>query len=105
MSPSDRTGAFRDMAPCFVRSVKETEHQSEKLVDIRERIGSWRTSIRFNQVTEERFEEDHEIGVYTYLRNKLINQHAQPPLPPLYPGLPKKTTAELLGAEVMSRYE
>ena len=62
------------MAPCFVRSVKENEHQPEKLVDIRERIGSWRTSIRFNQVTEERFEEDHEIGVYTNLRNKLIKQ-------------------------------
>ena len=30
--------------------------------------------IRFNQVTEEKFEEDHEIGVYTKLRKKLIKQ-------------------------------
>ena len=30
----------------------------------------------------------------------------QPAQPPMYPGLPvKKTTAELLGAEVMARYE
>ena len=61
MSPSDTVGASRDMAPCFVRLVKETEHNAEKLVDIRERVGSWRSSIRFNQVTEEKFEEDHEI--------------------------------------------
>ena len=58
------------MAPCFVRSVKETEHNPEKLVDIRERVGSWRTSIKFNQVTEEKFEEDHEIEVYTNLRKE-----------------------------------
>ena len=29
----------------------------------------------------------------------------QPAQPPMYPGLPKKTTAQLLGAMVMSRYE
>ena len=57
MSPADRAGASRD-EPCFVRAVRE--HQPEKLVDIRERIGSWRTSIWFNQIAEEKFEEDHE---------------------------------------------
>ena len=60
------------MAPCFVRTVKETEHTSEKLVNIRERVGSWRTSIKFNQVTEEKFEEDHEKEAYSNLRKKLI---------------------------------
>ena len=70
MSLADRVGASRDMTPCFVRSVKETEHNPEKLVDIRERVGSWRTSIKFNQVTEEKFEEDHEIEVYTNLRKE-----------------------------------
>ena len=34
MSLADRVGTFRNMAPCFVRSVKETEHNPEKLVDI-----------------------------------------------------------------------
>ena len=50
------------------------EHQPEKLVHINERIGSWRTNIRFNQITEEKFEEDHEVAVYTHLRNKLLKQ-------------------------------
>ena len=36
MALADRVGASRDMAPCFVRAVKETEHRSEKFVDIRE---------------------------------------------------------------------
>ena len=54
--------------------MKETEHNPEKLVDIRERVGSWRTSIKFNQVPEEKFDEDHEIEVYTNLRKKLIKQ-------------------------------
>ena len=35
---------------------------------------SWRTNIRFNQITEEKFEEDHEEAVYTHLRNKLLKQ-------------------------------
>ena len=51
MALADKVGSSRDMAPCFVRAVKETEHRSEKLVDIRERVGSWRTSIKFDQVT------------------------------------------------------
>ena len=54
--------------------MKKTEHKPERLVDIRDRVGSWRTSIKFNQVTTEKFEEDHEIEVYTHLRNKLIKQ-------------------------------
>ena len=29
MSLADRVGTSRDMAPCFVRAVKETEHTSE----------------------------------------------------------------------------
>ena len=69
---SDRVGSSRDMAPCFVRAVKE--HIPERLVDIKERVGSWGTSIRFNQITEEKFEEDHEVEIYTHLRNKLIKQ-------------------------------
>ena len=72
MALSDRVGSSRDVVPCFVRAVKE--HNPERFVDIRDRVGSWRTSIKFNQVTEEKFEEDHEIEVYTHLRNKLIKQ-------------------------------
>ena len=53
MALSDRVGAARDTVPSFVRAVKETEHRSEKLVDIRELVGCWRTDIKFNQVTEE----------------------------------------------------
>ena len=48
------------------------EHKPEKLVDINERVGSWRTHIRFNQKTEEQFEQEHEIAVYAQLRNKLL---------------------------------
>ena len=33
-----------------------------------------RTNICFNQITEEKFEEDHEVAVYTHLRNKLLKQ-------------------------------
>ena len=44
MALADRVGASRDMAHCFVRAVKETEHRSEKLLDIREHVGSWVTS-------------------------------------------------------------
>ena len=76
MALADRVGASRDMAHCFVRAVKETEHRSEKLLDIREHVGSWRTSIKFNQVTEEKFEEDHEIEVYNHLKKKLIKHFA-----------------------------
>ena len=69
MNISDRVGASRDMAPSFVRTVKETP---ERLVDIKERVGSWRTSIRFNQVTEEKFEHDHEVKAFPHLRRKLL---------------------------------
>ena len=75
-SLADRVGTSRDMDPCFVRAVKETEHNSEKLVNIGERVGSWRTSIKFNQVTEEKFEKDHEIEVYSHLKKMLIKQFA-----------------------------
>ena len=74
MLSSDRTGASRDIEPGLVRSLKKTQ-QPEKLVDIRERIGSWKykfeedherkNSIEFNQVIKEKFE-----GVYTHLRNQ-----------------------------------
>ena len=47
-------------------SVKEAEHIPEKLVNIKER--SWRTDFKFNQVTEEKFEKDHEIEVYDHLK-------------------------------------
>ena len=49
MSSADRAGSSREQ-PCFVRAVKE--HKPEKLVEINERVGSWRTNIKFNQVTE-----------------------------------------------------
>ena len=45
-------------------------------MDIRERVGSWRTDIKFNQVTEEKFEKDHEIELYDHLKKKLIKQFA-----------------------------
>ena len=44
------------------------------MVDIKERVGSWRSSIKFNQITEEEFEQDHELKMYAHLRNKLIKQ-------------------------------
>ena len=43
-----------------IRKVKETEHTPEILVNIKERVGSLRTGIKFNQVTEEKFKKDHE---------------------------------------------
>ena len=64
MSSSDRARESRQQ-PCFVRAVKE--HRPEKLVEINERVGSWRTNIKFNQVTEEKFEQDHEVAVYAHL--------------------------------------
>ena len=70
MSPADRVGASREQ-PSFVRAVRE--HKPEKLVNINERVGSWRSDIRFNQVSEEQFEADHEVAVYAHLRNKLLN--------------------------------
>ena len=71
MHLSDRIGSSRE-APSFVRTVKE--HKPERLTDIKERVGSWRSSIKFNQITEEKFEEDHEKKAYAHLRNKLIKQ-------------------------------
>ena len=43
-------------------------------MDIKERVGSWRTYINFNNVTEEQFEDQHEIAVYEHLRQKLLKQ-------------------------------
>ena len=52
--------------------MRETEYTPEKLVNIKERVGSWRTDIKFNQMTEEKFEKDHEIEVYDHMKRKLI---------------------------------
>ena len=38
LSLSDRVGSSRDVAPCFVRTVME--HKPERLVDIKDRVGS-----------------------------------------------------------------
>ena len=42
------------------------------LLNIKEKIGSWRTDIRFNQISEEDFEKDHENEVYSHPKKKLI---------------------------------
>ena len=107
MNINDRVGAARDMVPSFVRKVKENEHKPEKLVNIKERVGSWWTGIKFNQVTEEQFEKDHEIEVYDQLKKKLLKQfadvfkedlepsdcldvtHVKIPLKPNYESMPK----------------
>merc|ERR1711888_559369 len=47
----------------------------KKLVEVKERAGSWRTSIKFNQVTEEEYEAEHEMAVYKTLRNKLLKMY------------------------------
>ena len=44
------------------RKVRNVQTQPpKKLVDVKERAGSWRTSIKFNQIVEEEYETDHEI--------------------------------------------
>ena len=48
-----------------VRSVKE-------VVDIKERVGSWWTHLKFAQILEEDFEKYHEKKVYANLRKRLI---------------------------------
>ena len=45
------------------------------MVYIKERVRSWRTDIKFNQMTEEIFEEDHELEVYAHLKKKLIKMY------------------------------
>ena len=40
MNINYRVGATRDRVPSFVRKVKETEHKPEKLVNIKECVGS-----------------------------------------------------------------
>merc|ERR1711888_246939 len=56
-----------------VRNVQEVT--PKKLVEVKERAGSWRTSIKFNQVTEEDYEAEHEMAVYKTLRNKLLKMY------------------------------
>ena len=50
-------------------------HPPKKLVEVKERAGSWRTSIRFNQIAEEEYEKDHEMAVYNALRDKLLKMY------------------------------
>ena len=45
---------------------------TKRMVDIKERVGLWRTDIKFAQVSEEQFEKQHEKKMYTDLRKKLI---------------------------------
>ena len=54
-----------------VRNVQEVT--PKKLVEVKERAGAWRTSIKFNQVTEEEYEAEHEMAVYKTLRLSLIH--------------------------------
>ena len=42
------------------------------MVDIKERVGSWRTDIKCVQILEEDFEKNHEKKVYANLRKRLI---------------------------------
>ena len=56
-----------------VRNVQA--HPPKKLVEVKERAGSWRTSIRFNQIAEEEYEKDHEMAVYNALRGKLLKMY------------------------------
>ena len=58
--------------------MKEAEHIHEKMGNIKERVGSWRADIKFNQVTEEKFEKDHEIEVY-----RQVSFHLSPTRPGL----------------------
>ena len=59
-----------------IRSVKEAEHIPEKMVNIKERVASWRSDIKFNQMTEEKFEKDHELEVYDHVKKKLIKMYS-----------------------------
>ena len=68
---NDRVGGMKETEN-RVRGVKETEAVPKNIVDIKERIGSWRTDIRINQTSEQDFERDHEIRVYSHLKKKLI---------------------------------
>ena len=60
-----------------VRNVQKAT--PKKLVEVKERAGSWRTSIKFNQVTEEEYEAEHQMAVYKTLRNKLLKRVAHHP--------------------------
>ena len=66
MNISERVGGTKEPT---VRSVKEADQVPEKIVDIKERVGSWRT------LTEEKFEKDHEFEVYAHLKKKLIKMY------------------------------
>ena len=43
-----------------VRSFKEADDIPKKMVDIKECVGPWRTDIKFAQISEEEFEQEHE---------------------------------------------
>ena len=43
-----------------VRNVKEADIIPRRMVDIKERVGSWRTDMEFTQISEDDFEKDHE---------------------------------------------
>ena len=72
MNISDRVGGNQETR---VRGVKESDHVLKKIVDCKERVGSWRTDIKFNQMTEEEFERDHELEVYSHLKKKPIKMY------------------------------
>ena len=59
MDINDRVGGTKETR---VRGVKEADQVPKKIVDIKERVGSWRTDIKFNQISEKEFERDHELG-------------------------------------------
>ena len=54
------------------RNVNQANDIPKKMVDIKERVGSWRTDIKFAQISEEEFVQEHEKKVFTDLRKRLI---------------------------------
>ena len=46
------------------RKVRNVKAHSPKLVGVKERAGSWRTNIKFNQIAEEEHEKDQEMAVF-----------------------------------------
>ena len=56
-----------------VRAVKE--QAPKKLVDIKERAGSWSTDMKFNQISEEDFEKVQDQEVFDHLRKKLLKMY------------------------------
>ena len=55
-----------------MRNIKEANNIPKRMVDIKERVCSWHTDIKFAQISEDDFEKDHKKKVYAKLRKRLI---------------------------------